>query len=470
MAGLPLHRYARLAGNDSDILAGAFTLTVTSSNILAEIPCLNDCFSVIFPHDSKTRLKFVPMLKLSNRGEKSLILLLLLGSLLIGGKDTASAATPIAACDTLAGMFHGAAPGPLFLPSYPTVKSGPLEGTAFLYDNAVATIALVACRKPKEAQQIGDAMLVALDRDRYWHDGRLRNGYLAGSIGPGPVKLTGWWDATQNQWVEDRYQVGSDNGNMAWAMLALLALDRTTHDRKYLEGAVRLGNWIEQWRSKIGPGGFVGGTFAHEPHPIPELWKSTEHNTDLSAAFSQLAQATGDTGWLRQMKAAERFVRAMWTPGCQCFAVGTGEDGLTHNPFVALDAQIWPLLALPGALRAYRPALETANSRMGVAGGFAYSEAKDGLWTEGTAQVALLMALSGREKRAEALFRVVDGMRAPDGSYFAANTKQLPTGFMLDTDPAQPRQYFHMAHLAALSWAAISAMRIDPFTGRAALP
>ena len=40
------------------------------------------------------------------------------------------------------------------------------------------------------------------------------------------MKLSGWWDDKQNRWVEDPYQVGSDTGNMAWAMLALLALAR----------------------------------------------------------------------------------------------------------------------------------------------------------------------------------------------------------------------------------------------------
>jgi hypothetical protein len=33
----------------------------------------------------------------------------------------------------------------MFLASYPGVTSGPLQGAAFLYDNAVAAIALVAC-------------------------------------------------------------------------------------------------------------------------------------------------------------------------------------------------------------------------------------------------------------------------------------------------------------------------------------
>jgi hypothetical protein len=41
---------------------------------------------------------------------------------------------------------------------------------------------------------------------------------------------------------------------------------------------------------------------------------------------------------------------------------------------------------------------------------------------------------------------------------------------MLETDPTQPRQYFHIAHLAAVSWAAIAATRYNPFVREAALP
>jgi hypothetical protein len=372
------------------------------------------------------------------------------------------------ACSYLSSYMETQAPGPKFLASFPTVKSGPLQGTAFLYDNAVAVIALVACDKPKEAAQIGDAILAALDRDRYWHDGRLRNGYLAGPVGPGPVKLTGWWDAKQNMWVEDRYQVGSDNGNMAWAILALLALDCATGDHRYRDGAVRIGTWIKQWRSKIMPGGFTGGTFAHEPVPIVEKWKSTEHNTDLAGAFTGLARAPSDKDWMVEARAAQNFVRAMWRPKCGCFAVGTTEDGKTRNPYLALDAQTWPLLAIPGAATHYKAAMAPAKLRDGD--GFAYSEAKEGLWTEGTAQVALLLELSGHNDEAQRFMKALDTMRAPDGSYYAASTRELPTGFMLETDPTQPRRYFHIAHLAAASWAAIAQQRYNPFTGSKSLP
>ncbi|MEP6830670.1 MAG: hypothetical protein ABI963_10050 [Rhizomicrobium sp.] len=374
------------------------------------------------------------------------------------------------ACVVLSKTMVAQPAGPVFLPSYPTVKSGPLLGAAFLYDNAVAAIALVACGESKKAARIGDAILIALDHDRYWHDGRLRNGYLAGAVGPEPVKLAGWWDDKQNMWVEDRYQVGSDSGNMAWAILALLALDQASGDHRYRDGAVRIAGWTMQSRSRGGPGGFTGGAFAHEPTPVIEKWKSTEHNTDLAAAFSGLARATGDKKWMAPARVAQKFVRAMWSAACQCFAVGTIEDGKTRNPYLALDAQIWPLLALQGAAADHDAALATAQSRLRDGDGFAYSEAKEGMWTEGTAQVALYLNLSGRKAEVDHFMAAIDGMRAADGSYYAANTRELPTGFMLETDPTQPRQYFHIAHLAAISWAAIAGQGYNPFTRTKALP
>ena len=74
-------------------------------------------------------------------------------------------------------------------------------------------------------------------------------------------------------------------------------------------------------------------------------------NTDLAAAFGLLAIRTGDLRWRDMATAAEHFVNAMWDPACACFAAGTAKDGVTRNPIVALDAQVWPLTALPGAAK-----------------------------------------------------------------------------------------------------------------------
>jgi hypothetical protein len=188
----------------------------------------------------------------------------------------------------------------------------------------------------------------------------------------------------------------------------------------------------------------------------------------LAAAFAGLAQATGDKAWSVEAGAAQNFVRAMWRSKCGCFAVGTKVDGKTRNPYLALDAQAWPPMAIPGAAARYKTA--TALKKLRDGEGFAYSEAKEGFWTEGTAQVALLMELSGRDAEAAKFMNALEAMRAQVGSYYAAGTSELPTGFMLETDPTLPRQYFHITHLAAISWFTIAPRRYNPFAGTNVLP
>jgi hypothetical protein len=263
---------------------------------------------------------------------------------------TAGAAM-IPACGYLSKAVASQAAGAVLLASYPSERSGALSNAAFTYDNSVAAIALVACGHTPLARRIGDALLLALDHDRYWHDGRLRNGYAAGAIGAAPLKLAGWWDLKTQRWLEDDYQAGSDSGNIAWAMLALLTLHAASGDQRYRDGALRLAHWVEGTLDARGAGGFVGGYFGHEPAPQRQRWKSTEHNTDLAAAFGWLARVTGDAHWRQRMTVAANFVAAMWNADCGCYAVGTAEDGVTLNPLLALDAQVWPLMALPGAAK-----------------------------------------------------------------------------------------------------------------------
>ena len=320
------------------------------------------------------------------------------------------------ACAGLVRMIDAAPAGPVFLASYPTAEPGPLHNAAFLYDNAAAAIALVGCGEKPKAERIGQAILLALDNDRFWKDGRLRNAYAAGAAEK-PAKLPGWWDKTQNRWLEDRYQVGSDVGNMAWAMLALLALDQP----RYTAAARRIGDWVGQWDDKRGLGGFTGGALGHEPSPEIRRWKSTEHNTDLAAAFALL----GDRD---KAEAARRFAAGMWDEAGACFAAGTGDDGVSRNPTLSLDAQVWPLLALPGADRHAPALLATLDSRLAVGGGYAYGEIRDGIWTEGTAQAALLQDKLGHAAQAQALRAVIARQRAADGLYFATSAESLPTG------------------------------------------
>ncbi|HWW21984.1 MAG TPA: hypothetical protein VNZ06_14380, partial [Steroidobacteraceae bacterium] len=327
----------------------------------------------------------------------------------------------------------------------------------------------VACGQITQARRIGDALLWAQGHDRFWHDGRLRNAYAAGVVRTDTVKLAGWWDPNARKWLEDRYQVGSDTGNVAWAMLALLTLEKNTGEARYLDGALQLARWLQGRADARGAGGFTGGDFGHEPTPQRLSWKSSEHNTDLAAAFHWLARATGDVQWQDRARAAQNFVIAMWRADTGYFAVGTADDGVTLNLLLALDAQIWPLMAIPGAATQYADALGTCDRRLRFQTGYTYSQAGGGLWSEGTAQVAVLLQLLHRDSAARAVQASLQTQRAQDGGYYASDVPATPTGFMLATDPSKPRVYFHLEHLGAAAWAALSEQRFNPFTGRSEL-
>jgi hypothetical protein len=380
----------------------------------------------------------------------------------------ASVATP--SCSYLVRSMVAQPGTAVLLASYPSERRGPLSQAAFTYDNAVAAIALVGCGQLVQARRIGAALLLALDHDRYWHDGRLRNGYAAGPVGAAPLALVGWWDEKAQRWLEDGYQAGSDSGNMAWAMLALLTLYADGGDQHFLDGALRLAHWVEGTLDTRGAGGFVGGYFGNEPAPQRQRWKSTEHNVDLAAAFGRLASITADAHWQQRATLAANFVDAMWNARCGCFAVGTGEDGETANPLLALDAQVWPLLALPGMVKKHAAVLPTIDGRLRFDGGYTYSAGGGGLWIEGTAQAALLLELMQRQSQARALRAVINAQRTPGGGYYASGTATTTTGFMLATDPTSPRVYFHLEHLGAAGWAALADQGYNPFTGGRSLP
>ena len=369
-------------------------------------------------------------------------------------------AAPPSPCAYLAAQIDAAPSGPIFLASYPETSTRELKDAAFVYDNAVAVTALVGCNEIPRARRIGDALLFALDHDRFWHDGRLRNAYLAGAV-TNPVKLPGWWDTQQNGWAEDRYQVGSDTGNLAWAMLALLALDRVTNDPRYRAGAARIGTWL---RTLDNRGGTVGG----EPKPDVLRWSSTEHNIDLAGAYTALAATTGDPRWRNDARKAASFVQSMWSDDGAYFQGGLREDDVTREPLLALDVQVWSLLAIPAA-RPHQQALLTTIERLARGGGYTYADGGQVMWTEGTAQAALLFALMGDGKKAAALSRTLRTMRDANGGYLAAPAP-LGTNLSVEGDTAQMRYYYRTPHLAAAAWAALAERRFNPFTGTQALP
>jgi hypothetical protein len=347
------------------------------------------------------------------------------------------------------------------LQSYDVAGAGDFDrtqaGCAYVYDNALAGLALLASGHARAAARIADALVQAQARDRFWRDGRLRNAYRAGAAeGGGPYPLPGWWDAAAGRWVEDGYQVGTATGVVAWAMLLWIRLGGA-----YLAAAHRAADWVEG--AVRGPRGYQGGFLGFEPHPQRLAWVSTEHNIDLAAALAALGR--------REAAAhAADFVAAMWLPGAARFATGLRPDG-SLNDHSAVDANLWPLLAA-GARPEWRGALSWVLSRHGLPAngptaemrGVDFNTDRDGIWLEGTAITALAARRLGQPDTAARLMATLRAQTAPGGLVYAATTPTLTTGLSTGLDTSAPDfLYFRRPHVAPTAWALLARLDANPF-------
>jgi hypothetical protein len=370
----------------------------------------------------------------------------------------AGSALAAKSCAALKGRVDATAgDAPLFLRSYdgPSGAGEPqepaLKTAAFVYDEALATIALAGCGALPEAVRIGEALRLAATTDT-----RLRNVYRAGVV-DGTVLRNGWWDAAQQRWVEDGYQSGTATGNVAWAALALIALRDATHDAKWLDAARGLGRWIVANESDArGGGGFRGGVNGFDASPERLDWKSTEHALDLVALFTQLAALDAGGRWDGQADIARRFLDAQWDAPGGYFRIGTLPDGSANRTSSALDVQLWPQL-LPRPNDDWRRALAYAQRAHGVDCGFDFNADRDGIWVEGTAQAALAYRVRGDEGAARSHLSCVAREFAAGGYAYATREPRITTGLAADA------YYFRLPHLGATAWVALAATGRNPY-------
>src|SRR3984893_8772386 len=221
-----------------------------------------------------------------------------------------------------------------------------LASSAFVYDNALAVIALVACGDVTSATTIGNALSPAVRNDRSFPDGRVRNAYRAGPVGEGAPPLPGWWDDKQRIWAEDPAQDGTSTGNVAWAALALLTLHQATKQQSFLVDARHLIDWVI---ANVSSGsGFRGGFHGYDPQQVPLTWLSTEHNVDMYAAATWLFHLTGERKYADAASQARQFLERAFA--ADHFLLGTKPDGsLADSGILALDVQLWPWMAIPDA-------------------------------------------------------------------------------------------------------------------------
>jgi hypothetical protein len=341
-----------------------------------------------------------------------------------------------------------------------------LASSAFVYDNALAVIALVACGNLSSATTIGNALSLAARNDRTFKDGRVRNAYRAGPVGEGAPALPGWWDAKQNIWAEDPAQDGSSTGNVAWAALALLTLHQATKQESFLADAGRLMDWVI---ANVSSGsGFRGGFHGYDPQQVRLTWISTEHNVDVYAAATWLFRLTNEQKYADAASQARQFLGRAFD--VNHFLLGTKPDGSLADPgSLALDVQLWPWMAIPDAPAQWRSGLNFAATHLAVKDGFDFNGDRDGLWVEGTAQASLGYRIAGDPVRSAQLLTTMEAERAPSGFLNATREARVTTGLSIDptgTGTEPDFFYFRRPHLGATAWATLAALAWNPFTGK----
>ena len=360
-----------------------------------------------------------------------------------------------------------------------------------------ATAPLAPAATTTAAKALGDGLVYAQENDPAYDDGRLRQGY---NVGPytfydGNPQPYGFVLPDGNANIGWQFGfLGTAVGDMAWPGIALLHLYAATKDGRYLDAAVRIGEWIttNTWSTKPLGGFSFGVNGANEPVPNG----STEHNVDCVAFFEMLQRATRDKAWSKAEAHARAFVDRMWSPQDGWFWTGTN-DGIEINRYpVPLDPSTWSWLALrerryAGALDWAAQALATtdvstaATSQLpdGVTiSGVTFSTASltstaqyngitvhpQGVWLEGTAQLATALLDRGSHlgrARADALLAQVRhaqevlgagqhlGGVEVDGGVVAASSL-IDTGFGFG--------YFQVQHVGATSWFLYGLTRTNP--------
>ena len=339
-----------------------------------------------------------------------------------------------------------------------------LASSAFVYDNALAVIALTACGDLTHATVIGNALSLAVRKDRTFNDGRVRNAYRAGPVAENAPALPGWWDSKQNFWAEDPAQDGTSTGNVAWAALALLTLNEATKQDSFLVDAKRLIDWVI---ANVSSGsGFRGGFHGYDPQQVGLTWISTEHNVDVYAAATWLFSLTGERKYADAAAEARQFLDRAFD--ADHFLLGTKPDGgLADSRMLALDVQLWPAMAVQDPPAQWRSALDFAATHLAVEDGFDFNGDRDGLWVEGTAQASLAYRVAGDTPRSVQLLTALEVDRTPSGLLNATRTARVSTGLSIDPTKTEPDFfYFRRPHLGATAWATLAATAWNPFTGR----
>lgn len=347
-----------------------------------------------------------------------------------------------------------------------------IQNAAFSYDNALAALAFISENRQAEAQTIVDAFVYAVENDRYQPD-RVRNAYAYGDLRPFPgwesgARLPGWYQTDDRSYYEDRYQVGTNVGNTSFVALALLHYYRQFGGEQYLAMARTIMNWVLDHCYDGTPGftaGYDGWPEGDGSAVYTYTYKSTEHNIDAYAVFTQLYALTGEKRYQDASESARTFLISMYDPAGGTFYSGTGNDGVTPNKEnIVLDTHVWSLLALgKEAFAPYEEALSNAAAMQTEEGGYPFhaNNTNGGWWPEGTAFTSLALREYGMHDKAKSALDAMMAIQLPGGGFPAATVPELTTGFYLFT--GEPWVYSDIPHIAPAAWYVMAVNGFNPY-------
>ncbi|WP_181420595.1 hypothetical protein [Curtobacterium sp. MCPF17_046] len=329
--------------------------------------------------------------------------------------------------------------------------------SSFAYDDSLMVLAWLARRRRGDVQRataLGDALLALQAADPIG-DGRTRASYQPDSFPvadpPRPI---------------DVGSPASYTGNQSWVGMAFCRLYAVTRQRRFLDGALRLGTWIEtNARDDVRrPAGYTGGRNANDQ---PITYKSTEHNIDVTGFFTQLAQLTGDRTWARRAALAESFVRAMQDPTDGHLWTGTDPDGTTINRTpIPEDVQTWAYLATLD--RRYSPSvtwvLDHLTAHDGPYTGPSFSDTDvSKVWFEGSGHLALALEARGaRGDRARAA-QILDSVQLAQATEPNGDGKGIVSASSDGLDTGFGDLYYASLHTGATAWYLLALTRSNPF-------
>jgi hypothetical protein len=351
-----------------------------------------------------------------------------------------------------------------------------MRNVAFSYDNALALLAFLASGTADDlgrASILADGFVHAIHHDRFYTGIWLRNAYMAGDLIQFPgwtpnhreetARMPGFWNCDDDSWYEDRFQVSIHTGNVGWVIIALVTSYRVLGDTDYLQAAIELGEWVEtHCKDNRGSGGYTGGYEGWEPNHETLLYKSTEHNLDLYVGFQRLFAITADEKWHQRAIHAENFVKSMWDESEGKFYTGTDDTGITVNQeVIPLDAQTWPILAFRNQEHLYLRALDYAEGHHRIDSGYDFNTDRDGIWYEGTAQMAVAYQAVGQTGNSAAILTAIEEAQLESGAIPAASKDGLTTGFYLPD--GSPWLYYHRGHVGASAWYLFAKLAVNPY-------